>query len=298
MAMDVVLAGIGMQTVTFTKIKYVVNVVVVVSLAVTVAFAVVGCSDKGKQAARNIVEEHTTDFYANVTKGTKASTESSSTGSDSGGFGSDFKYTVDINGAKIVDTKEQIQYNGLSFQIEDLNYGDTIYDVNKVLSQTEADEFCKYLLDGNGTIKVEPDGTCDTKGVQLLFIKCKIKNNSTNEYRCNMAPNACACKNGDIWGKSEILIYDFFGRHDPYTNTKTGIANKTTHLFQPGEELETVFVLGIFQYGKPSKCIFGYKDEGVDIYLSTEFLSNRSPGGKLAYGSYLFPIYKGGELVK
>jgi hypothetical protein len=45
-------------------------------------------------------------------------------------------------------------------------------------------------------------------------------------------------------------------------------------LFQLGEELETVFLLGFFQYGKPNKCIYEYEDNGIDVYLSTESLSN------------------------
>ena len=47
----------------------------------------------------------------------------------------------------------------------------------------------------------------------------------------------------------------------------------------------------------PSSLDFAYTNEGVDIYLSSQFLSNESVGSKLPTGSFLLPIFKGGQLV-
>ena len=269
------------------------------TLLILIATLVAGCSDTGRQAARDIVEEHATDRYEGATKATKAATETKvATAAQDYGFGTpNFKFTVDINGADIVDTKKQIQYGGFTFQIEDLKLGNTIYDVNTIMTQEEADTYCQYLLNRTTDFTVKSDGTFGDKDTQMVFMKCNIKNNSAYSANCKMAPNVCGLQNGKTWGTSNICIYGFSGRHELYTDPRIGIPERTTYTFAPGEELETVFILGFLQQSNTSKLIFGYLDEGVDIYLSTEFLSNRSPGGKLANGSYLFPIFKGGQLV-
>jgi len=281
----------GLKTVISINIKRIISF----TLILFIVTLVVGCSETGKLAARDIVEEHATDRYEGATKAVAETTVAAAT--QAGGFGPNFKFTVDINGADIVDTRKQIQYGGFTFQIEDLKLGNTIYDVNTIMTQEEADTYCQYLLNRTTDSTVKSDGTFGDKDTQMVFMKCKIKNNSAYSVNCKMAPNVCGLQNSKTWGTSNICIYGFSGRHELYTDPRIGIPERTTYTYAPGEELETVFILGFYQYGNPSKLILGYQDEGADIYLSTEFLSNRSPGGKLATGSFLFPIFKGGKLV-
>jgi len=269
------------------------------TLLILIATLVAGCSDTGRQAARDIVEEHATDRYEGATKATKAATETKvATAAQDYGFGTpNFKFTVDINGADIVDTKKQIQYGGFTFQIEDLKLGNTIYDVNTIMTQEEADTYCQYLLNRTTDSTVKSDGTFGDQDTQMVFMKCKIKNNAAYSVNCRMGPTTYGLQNGKTWGPGNTVIFCFSGRHELYTDPSIGLPSRTSYTFAPGEEMETVFMLGVLQNGSPNKLIFGYLDEGVDIYLSSEFLSNGSSGSKLPNGSFLFPIFEGGKLV-
>jgi len=263
------------------------------TLLILIVSLVAGCSDTGKQAARDIVEEHATDRYEGSTKATKVVDETQAQVFDI----TNFKSKVDAKGAETVDTKAQIQYNGFTFQIEDLKLGDTIYGVNSMMSQDEANSYCQWLLSGEGNSTAKSDGTFGTKNTQLVFLKCRFKNNSTSSVTLRMAPTVYGLQDGKTWGPGVVMVYGFSGRHELYTDPRIGIAERGTYTFIPGEELDTVFMLGFGQMGNPSSLDFAYTNEGVDIYLSSQFLSNESVGSKLPTGSFLLPIFKGGQLV-
>jgi len=83
-------------------------------------------------------------------------------------------------------------------------------------------------------------------------MKCKLKNNSATFVTLRMASTAYGLQDRKNWELWEAMVSGFSGRHELYTYPRIGIAERGTYTFTPGEELDTVFILGFRQKGDTS----------------------------------------------
>jgi len=267
----------------------------------TIPFFISGCSssDSGKQLAYEIRDQLNADINVDATKAASLQNQPSANSDGTQ------KKAVNAKGANIVNARETINIYGFSLQVEDFQFGNTIYDVCNIMSKDKADEYCKWVLNGGTNWPLLPDGTfksgTDKSNDQLAFIKCRIKNNNDSATRLDMGPDFYGVKDGK-WGYVTMAAYAFSGKHVPYYNPKTGITSKTTYTFEPGEELETVFMVMMSKEESNGDIItYRYFDENVDIYMASGFLNENEVGvghsSDLPPGTYLIPIIKNGKAV-
>jgi len=172
------LVVIGMQTVISIRKKCFCFVFL------AIPFLIFGCSssNSGKQSAYEIRDQLKAEINIDATKSTSLQNQPSTNSNDNQ------KKAVNAKGANVVNAGDTINYMGFSLQIEDIQLGDTIYDVSNIMSKDEADEYCKWLLSGESTWIVQQDGTFNVRDEQLAFVKCKIKNNNNSLTRIHMVP--------------------------------------------------------------------------------------------------------------
>jgi len=277
---------IGIQTVISIKKKKWICYFVFL----TIPFFISGCSssDSGKQSAYEIRDQLNAGINVEATKSTSLQTQPSANNNQ--------KKAVNAKGANIVNAGDTINYLGFSLQIEGVQLGNTIYDVSNIMSKDEADEYCKWVLSGEANGKIQQDGTFKGHD-QLAFIKCRIKNNNNSLTRINMMPDFYGVKNSK-WGLVAIGAFGYSGKHESYYDSQTGITVKQDYVFEPGEELETVFMIGMSKIeGNFDLISYRYSDENVDIYMASDFLNGKSsgPSSDVPTGDYLIPIFKNGQ---
>ena len=223
---------------------------------VLVSIVLCGCSNASMEDAYSKADAN--KFAVNATE--EVTKESlSSTYELDGGF------NIDVKSQKqnIVKYGQLCKYSDFSLVIENVMMTTNANDVKTIASKETGEIFLNFITniwDDTGS-KFDNEGIVSKSGYTCLFIKIKIKNESSNIITKSMNPN--------IYNLSENNTFSYIGRaecnaFDKYPDLTNKYKDNLFYTFKADEEIETVLLY----------YIKNEQDAFENVYMSTAFLSN------------------------
>lgn len=248
-----------------------------------------GCTAKGREEASRIQEE----FNTQVIEETKKTQEPVSNP----------RLEIEgLNEIQLVEAQDTVSYNGFTLQVTGIERGETIYDVRSLMSEEEARAYCDGIASGAFLTgrSLQPDGTFKVGSKDdgyLYFVRCKIKNNRDAAVDFYMTTIFYGITGKGHVGWIPTVTYAYSGRHEQRYDSQTGVTTSRIYTFQPGEELETVFMINFIEAQKYDRSIDETQLVDVDVYLSSMMLKGIPQGGGniLPAGTHLIPIFTDGK---
>jgi len=219
-----------------------------------------GCSNASMEDAYSKADAN--KFAVNATE--EVTKESLSTTYERDGE-LDWSFNLDVENQKqnILKYGEACKYGDFSLVIENVIMTTNANDVKNIASKETGEAFLNFITniwDDTGT-KFDIDGNVSKSGYTCLFIKIKIKNESSNIIT--------KCMNPIFYNMNENNTFTYIGRaecnaFDKYPDLSNRNKDSLFYTFKANEEIETV----LLYYIKNQQDIF------KNVYMSAVFLSN------------------------
>ena len=193
----------------------------------------------------------------------------------------DVVWDVDRDSDKqnILKYGESCQYSDLSLTVENAMITTNVKDVKGLEREELGIAFTNYIINiwDEKNVKFDEEGKVSKDGYTCLFIKVKMKNESSKSIKICVDPALYNMDNSNNF--SYIMSAESYA-FDKNTNLKEANKNSLVYTFMPDEEIETV----LFYYIQNPQNIF------KDVYMSAAFLSGINSPTAIPQGNYMLPL--------
>lgn len=262
------------------------KIVIYLSLFICMAFAFAGCQSKGMDKAYEIREtygQENSEKQIDVTNNQTAPA-----------------MKIQLNGAKLLEPDDIMQYGQISMKVKDVKRGQNIDDLRRIMSDADANAFISEIYSRN--IEINSQGRFESMDsadqCKLYFIKTEITNNSSSMISLYAKTVFYGLSENKDPIKIHSICYDVSGELFAESNSPSP-AKEYMHL-DGGKTREVVYVVGLYNAEKYDE---NYNNVDAGDYLTLCMASTtidgmaHSGGNVLPAGTKLLKIFEGGKLL-